>query len=252
MESAHVVSNADNNKKYFTLDYPDSFALDYNTYYQDINYNSVRRCKLILFGQCIGKNPEIDTKLISNDESKYKKLYTNKILDSLNIGDELTQNINNYLYKKLYTKEHIVKNLERGCLNRAINKSRIHNIRCVWSEPKFVDLYHNICYKLASNIDTNSCINSDYIKNKILNNEVDLQNVANMQSKELCPKKYEKIDKKINDRNNLERKIKFSELYRCRKCKRNQCTTERRYARSADEGTDLTIHCLFCGHSWLS
>ena len=99
-------------------------------------------------------------------------------------------------------------------------------------------------------MDSQSCINSDYIKNKILNNDVDLQNVANMKSKELCPKKYEKIEKKINQRNNLERKIKYSELYKCRKCKRNQCTTERRYARSIDEGVDLTVTCVFCSHSW--
>ena len=95
-------------------------------------------------------------------------------------------------------------------------------------------------------------MNSDSIKKKILNKDVNLQEVANMSSKELCPKKYEKIDQKINKRTNLELKIKFSELYKCSKCKRNQCTTERRYARSLDEGTDLTIHCLFCSHSWLA
>ena len=126
----------------------------------------------------------------------------------------------------------------------------MHNIRCVWSEPKFVNLYHNICYKLAINLDSDSCVKSESIKKKIINQEVQLQDVANMSSKELCPKKYEKIDQKINKRTNLERKIKFSELYKCSKCKRNQCTTERRYARSLDEGTDLTVHCLFCGHNW--
>ena len=66
----------------------------------------------------------------------------------------------------------------------------------------------------------------------------------------VATKKYIKIDEKINKRNNQESKIKYSELYRCRKCKRNQTTTERRYARSLDEGVDLTIICLFCGNRW--
>ena len=53
-----------------------------------------------------------------------------------------------------------------------------------------------------------------------------------------------------NLENNNEIKIKYSELYRCNKCKRNQTKTERRYARSLDEGIDLTIICLFCGKRW--
>ena len=230
----------------------DIFALDYDTYYADDKYNEIRRCKIILFSQCLGKNESLDSDQKMGNIINNKRLLYTKLLKDLNIDFGSIRIINNYLNSKIVTKESIVKNLEKGCLNRAIDKSRIYNIRCVWSEPKFVDLYHNICYKLASNLDETSSINSDFIKKKILNNEVNLQHVANLSSKELCPMKYEKIEQKINKRNNLERKIKFSELYKCRKCKHNQCTTERRYARSLDEGTDLTILCLFCGHSWNS
>lgn len=237
-------------ERHFTLKFPESFVLDYDTYYEDTRYNNIRRCKLLLFGQCLGENKQLQNEKLKGDAIKNMKILTNKIFYDLDIADDITNCINQYLYPKIFTKEYIVKKLEKGCLNRAIYKSRVHNIRCVWSEPKFVNLYHNICYKLASNLDVESCVNSESIKTRILNNEVELQDVANMSSKELCPKKYEKIDQKINKRNNLERKIKFSELYKCRKCKRNQCTTERRYARSLDEGTDLTIHCLFCGNKW--
>ena len=237
---------------HFTLNFPDSFSLDYDTYYADEKYNAVRRCKILLFSQCLGKNTELDANKQMGDAINIKRNLITKVCKDLNIIQSSAYDINNYLYPKILTKEYIIKNLEKGCLNRAIDKSRIYNIRCVWSEPNFVNLYHTICYKLASNLDEHSSINSDYIKKKILNNDVDLHQVANLSSKELCPKKYEKLDQKINKRNNLERKVKFSELYRCRKCKRNQCTTERRYARSLDEGTDLTIFCLFCGHSWNS
>jgi DNA-directed RNA polymerase subunit M/transcription elongation factor TFIIS len=204
----------------------------------------------LLFGQCLGKNEQLHDEKLKDHMVKNRKILTNRILYNLNIADIVTNCINKYLYKTVFNKEYIVKKLERGCLNRTIHKSRVHNIRCVWSEPKFVNLYHNICYKLAINLDSDSCVKSESIKKKIINQEVQLQDVANMSSKELCPKKYEKIDQKINKRTNLERKIKFSELYKCSKCKRNQCTTERRYARSLDEGTDLTVHCLFCGHNW--
>jgi DNA-directed RNA polymerase subunit M/transcription elongation factor TFIIS len=155
-----------------------------------------------------------------------------------------------YLDKSYLNKDKIIKKLERGCVNRAIIKSKSYNIRCVWSNKRFVDLYNSICYKVASNIDPESEVHSNYIKTKILMNDINLDKVADMTSKELCPKKYEKINKQMDQRINLQRKIKYSELFHCRKCKRNQCTTERRYNRSLDEGTNLTVKCMFCGHEW--
>ena len=237
-------------EKHFDLYFPKTFSLNYKTYYEDEKYNNLRRCKVILFAECLGNIKDDELNLTTSNPDI---IQTNLILTNLNIERGIIQIINSYLYRTVNSvsiREHIAQNLEKGCLTRSINKSRAYNIRCIWSESKFVDLYHTICYNLAVNLDSQSCINSDYIKNKILNNDVDLQNVANMKSKELCPKKYEKIEKKINQRNNLERKIKYSELYKCRKCKRNQCTTERRYARSIDEGVDLTVTCVFCSHSW--
>jgi DNA-directed RNA polymerase subunit M/transcription elongation factor TFIIS len=206
-------------EKHFDLAYPNAISLNMK-YYDKETFNYIRRCKLILFSHCLGDN---------------------KTFDKLNIIIENTIQL---------TKEHIVKYLERGCLNRAIKKAKTYNIRCVWANEKFIDVYHSICYKVACNIDPTSSVESDYIFKKIINNEVNLNDVANMTSKELCPKKYEVFNKKINKRVNIERKIKYSELYRCSKCKRNQTTTERRYARSLDEGVDLTINCVFCGHSW--
>ena len=149
-----------------------------------------------------------------------------------------------------FSKEFITKCIERGCLNRAIEKAKSYNIRCIWSNNKFLDLYHSICYKVACNIDSNSVVESNYILKKILKHEVDFKNIANMTSKELCPDKYGQIDDRINKRTNLEIKVKYSELYRCRKCKQNKTTTERRYNRSLDEGVNLTIHCTNCYHSW--
>lgn len=237
-------------EKHFTLEFPNAIPLSYETYYADENYNAIRRCKIILFSNCLGSNKELDAAAKKKYISDRKRKDINKIFAELKLPDATISNIMSYLFEKIITKEHIVKQLERGCLNRTINKSKLYNIRCIWADARFVDLYHNICYKLATNLDENSSINSEYVKNKILRNEFDLQDVANMSSKDLCPDRYEKIDKKINQRNNLDRKIKYSELYKCSKCKRSQCTTERRYARSLDEGTDLTVICLFCGHSW--
>ena len=38
------------------------------------------------------------------------------------------------------TKDHIIKYLEKGCLNKAINKSKEIDIRCLWDNEKFVNV----------------------------------------------------------------------------------------------------------------
>ena len=144
----------------------------------------------------------------------------------------------------------MVKELEISCLNQTMKKAKTLNIRCVWSNDKFVNLYHSICYKISVNLDEKSTVGSDYLKTKILNQEYSLEDITNMSTRELCPIKYQKLDQKLNKRMSLETKVKYSELYRCRKCKRNQCITERRYNRSLDEGVNLMIKCTFCGNSW--
>ena len=72
-----------------------SDPLDYNTFYKDEKYNSIRRCKLLLFGQCLGKNESILSSLdyiVSNN----KKRKTVKKLSIFNTN--ITDIILDYLY----------------------------------------------------------------------------------------------------------------------------------------------------------
>jgi hypothetical protein len=199
---------------YTSSEYTNSIPLNMD-YYNDDKYNKLRRCKLIMFSHCLGEKTIFDK---SNNTT--------------------------------YTKDYIIKYLEKGCLNRAITKAKEFDIRCIWDNDKFIFIYHSVCYKVACNIDNESSVKSDYILKKILNDDIELIEIAKLNSKQLCPEKYIKTDEKFNKRNNVELKIKYSEMYRCRKCKKNQTTTSRRYARSLDEGVDLTITCCYCNYSW--
>lgn len=230
-----------------TIKLDDLFILDTDFYEE--NYNSVRRCKLILFSSCLGRCPTLTKQKEYNRIKKKKKMYKT-FMESIKVPKYASKTILRYLVGKVYSKEHIVKNLERQCLNKALNKAKLHNIRCIWQNESFVNIYHGICYKIACNIDENSVINSSYIKNKILNGEVFIEDVVNMSSRELCPKKYEKIDKKIQKRYTVEQKVKYSELYECPKCKRTRCTIANYYNRGLDEGVSLKITC-YCGYYWI-
>ena len=230
-------------------DYNNSSSLSYVLYYVLGNYNNLRRSKLVLFSQCLNywNTDESDKK---NEKIKYRLTKIYQLLVN-NMDSEFAMSILQFIPCEIsYSRELACQTIEKSCYNKSIKDALNHNIRCVWSNDMFVKLYHSICYKVATNIDKHSPVKSDYIINKIMKNNIKLYLIANRPSQELCPSKYKNILKKINNRTNLKRNIKFSELYKCGKCKRNQCTTERRYNRSLDEGVNLMVHCLFCGHSW--
>lgn len=253
IESNNVESECGNNitipstplLKPLKFEFPNAEALEFS-YYTDTNYNEIRRNKLMLFSDCLGDTNADFTKQIYDTKTNNMK---NNLM-SWNIINPIAALITSYVINFTVTKKNIVKNLEKGALTRTITKSNQHNIRCIWTNPKFMGLYNDICYKIATNIDPQSSIKSNFIRNKLLTGEIKAYKVAKMTSKELCPVKYLKIDQKIHQRNNLQQNHKYSTLYKCKKCKRRQCKTERRYNRSLDEGVNLTIVCTFCHYEW--
>ena len=153
------------NNGHFKLNFPNSIPLPYS-YYENPQYNELRRCKLMLFGECMGSGEQLKLFKLQGDTINTGKAIVSKLLKKIDMRRMIINITHEYMFEKLYTKEYIIKNLERGCLNRAVEKSKSYNIRCVWSNEKFTNLYHSICYKVASNLDANSVVKSDYIRQK--------------------------------------------------------------------------------------
>jgi len=195
------------------INYKDCIALPFNPFYTNKNYNYLRRLKLSNFSSALNKN------------KKYK-------------GMKYDEKIN------------IINKIELSCLNETIRKSKENNIRCTWENTQFNKIYHGICYKVLSYIDISNSEGSEKFVEMILNKKVDIKKVATMSSNEICPEKYIEIKEKIELRNNTKQKIKYTELYFCRKCKKNQTTAQRVQNRSNDEGSSFYITCLYCGNKW--
>lgn len=140
----------------------------------------------------------------------------------------------------------IILHIENSCANETIRKSRGYNLRCVWTNEQFISIYHIICCNIISILDQE---NTNLIK-KIINNEIDLNTIANLSCRELSPEKYDDITQIINKRINIEQTIKCTEMHFCKKCKRNQTTAERVQNRSNDEASSFLITCVFCGTKW--
>jgi hypothetical protein len=89
--------------RHFSLAYPNSLSLNYSYYYKDIKYNHIRRCKIILFGQCL--NTSYDNK-IGDDIIHIKKKYVKDLFLSLHMDSNVMKEINKY-----YSQNHIIKNM---------------------------------------------------------------------------------------------------------------------------------------------
>jgi DNA-directed RNA polymerase subunit M/transcription elongation factor TFIIS len=176
-------------------------------------------------------------------EKKYNSIRRLKLLlltDCLNkskVFDEL----------KYERKISIVEMLETGCVNESVRKSNEYNIKCLWSNKNFVCIYHGICYNILSAFDV-----SESLVEKIINGEIDTEKIAHKSIKELCPEKFEDLNKKLAVRMNMEENVKFTTLYFCRRCKHNKTVTKSVQLRSADEGSSTYIKCIFCGNAWFS
>lgn len=177
-------------------------------------YNKLRRCKVLLFSHILAKD--------------YPR-YANKSYDE---------------------KYEFARDMERSCYHAAIDKAFAENIHAVWSNPCFDGLYQNICYSVASNLDKESMVGSSYLGDNILNGKIMVSKLGYLTSREMCPQRYVEYDDKISKRSNSAITLKTTELYKCYKCKKTQCTLENVVNRSIDEGTSLVVKCTFCGASW--
>ena len=111
------------------------------------------------------------------------------------------------------------------------------------------DIYMNKLDDIMANIDS-SKLNNSYLLNAILNNEINLHDIANLQPQYLFPENWKKI---IDRRNLIEDKKKnmsTTDIFECRKCNKRKCSVYQMQTRSADEPMTTFVNCLTCGASW--
>lgn len=123
LQKSEISSNTKEPKQHFKLKYPNSISLSMK-YYDNENYNSIRRCKLILFSDCLGPNEKFNKNHLYNEINKKKSIITTSYLIAEGLSALTIECVNEYLYPFYLTKDYIIKNLEKGCLRRAIEKQK--------------------------------------------------------------------------------------------------------------------------------
>lgn len=157
------------------------------------------------------------------------------------------------LFKKK-TEEEVVaiaESIEKSCHNESIRNSRDKHVSPInWSNSEFCDIYSATIYKIVQNLD-NNVVGSKYLLNKVANNEIDLKTIATLSSHELCPEKSDALIEEKNKRINEKVEFKSSDRYKCPNCSKFNATYQYVQLRSFDEGYNLSLTCIDCGHRWI-
>jgi len=141
--------------------------------------------------------------------------------------------------------------MEKNIYNTTIREAREKLIDRVWSNEQFKWIYKKNYMKIIGNIKTNK--NADFVLNKIKYGLWEPQNILSMKSQLLYPDLWEELLLKNAKKLSMigkEMNQQGTDMFRCGKCKKNNCTYFQMQTRSADEPMTTFVTCLECGKRW--
>jgi len=149
------------------------------------------------------------------------------------------------------TKLQLLEDIEAAAYRETKVKALEYNIAINWTSKSFTDIYHTLVNKATSLFEHNDEVGAALL-DKILQRELSCEDLIKCRISDLCKEQYQEILSNVVIRQNVQMTEKHSSLYRCPKCKKTECTIERMYSRSLDEGQNLKVTCTFCKYAWVA
>lgn len=181
-------------------------------------------------------------KLSETEREKLKK-----ILETSDNTSEIKR-INKILDETVKNYDEII---EKSIYNFTISEAREKKVERLWSNKLFVFLYKKNFNKVYSNIRSN--VNAEFVMNKIKYGYWEPENIISMTHEELYPELWEELilkNKKKMDLLSLDNNQQGSTMFKCGRCKKNNCTYFQLQTRSADEPMTTFVTCLECNNRW--
>lgn len=147
----------------------------------------------------------------------------------------------------------VCKDVEIGIYNWCISYANQHEYVKSWKNPKFMNVYVEKSRSVVSNIDPVSYVQNTNLVNRVKENEFLPHELAFMKPENIFPDRWKTAVESLMKRyeNAYENKTHaMTDMFRCSKCKKRECTFYESQTRSGDEGMTIFIRCINCGHSW--
>jgi transcription elongation factor S-II len=141
--------------------------------------------------------------------------------------------------------------MEKSIYNAAIKEARVKIIPRSWDSPQFKFLYKNKYNKVLSNISYNK--NANFVMDKIKYGLWEPDKIVSMKVEELYPDMWEDIllnNSKKMDLLTMKANQQGTSIFKCGKCRLNNCTYFQMQTRSADEPMTTFVTCMNCNNRW--
>jgi DNA-directed RNA polymerase subunit M/transcription elongation factor TFIIS len=183
---------------------------------------------------------------ISSDELHL--LQTKLFLGPFDIDDHEVSRIHKILNGSPRNLQEI---LEKSVFNFTIKEARSRCIERSWDSTDFKWLYKKNYCRLYANIHSNK--NANVVLNKVKYYHWEPEKLVAMKSQDLYPDLWEEL--LLKNRKKLEmigkdKNVQGTDMFKCGKCKKNNCTYFQMQTRSADEPMTTFVTCLNCNNRW--
>lgn len=166
----------------------------------------------------------------------------NKITNPTKFRNNIIQKLNKYIEN-----EKKCVNIEKSIFNYSIREASRKKIVKKWNNKYFVMIYIDRFKTLWINIKNNLFLT------QIKKNMIKSKDVGFLTHQEINPEKWKELlyKKTQRDKNKYEiDKRGATSEFKCRKCKKRECSYYQLQTRSADEPMTTFVTCLNCGNNW--
>lgn len=143
--------------------------------------------------------------------------------------------------------------LEQGIFNHTLDEAIRRGVRRVWENPEFRALYEIVARRTVTNLDNASYIKNGRLLTRLREREFLPHDVPAMSYAELFPEKWGDMIERATKREAKMLEVDKSmvtDLFRCSKCGKRECSYYEMQTRSADEPMTQFIRCHNCGKQW--
>ena len=143
--------------------------------------------------------------------------------------------------------------LEKGLFNFTLDEAKRKKTRLLWENSEFQILYEVQVARVISNLISTSYVSNTRLLERFQDGEFKIWEVPYMTVSDLYPERWKTLAEREmkKEAKMLEvDKSMATDMFRCPRCGKRQCTYYEQQTRSADEPMTIFVRCLNCSKQW--
>ncbi len=138
-------------------------------------------------------------------------------------------------------------------LKLAFQEAKTRGVLRHFGNPLFLFCYSMVVRRLLSNLDPDSYVKNTTLLPKLQNGDLTFETLLTMNVMDYAPHLYTELHDRrlLREKQQLEgNKAMATDMFKCQRCHKRECTYYELQTRSADEPMTKFITCLNCGAHW--